>query len=216
MAEESTAGIELPIFELPLAALPTERVPLHIFEDRYQLMVAHCLEQDSPFGIVLRTDAGARSVGCAVTISEVLERFDDGRLNILVIGAWRFRVSERREGLDFPLATVRRLEDTDPALADPDAAQTAFRKLLEAVGADAEPSAGMGSAFEIGGRVEMPVEAKQKLLETDDETERLEFLCETLAELADEVERSRRIAERARGNGHAPVEGLRPPEPPEA
>lgn len=211
MAEASPAGTELPIFELPLAALPTEQVPLHIFETRYQLMIAHCLEQGSAFGIVLRTDAGARSVGCAVGISEVLERFDDGRLNILVTGDWRFRVLERHDGTDFPTGTVERLAE-ESGDADPGAAQAAFRKLLEAVGSDAEPSGEMRSAYEIAGRVEMPVEAKQRLLEIDSEAGRLKLLCEILDELAEQVGRSRKLAERARGNGHAPIEGLQPPE----
>lgn len=206
------ASIELPVFELPLAALPTERVPLHIFEGRYRLMIAHCLEEETELGIVLRTDAGARSIGCAATVTEVLERFDDGRLNIIVTGAWRFRVLDRHDGIDFPLAMVERLEDDAASAGDPAAAQEAFKRLLEAAGAEGEPSAGMDSAYEIAGRVEMPVESKQRLLETNAEDERLELLREILGELTDEVGRSRRLAERARGNGHAPIEGLRPPE----
>ena len=54
---------ELPIFELPLAIVPGEQIPLHIFEERYRPMIGHCLEDDAPFGIVFRDDsAPARSV----------------------------------------------------------------------------------------------------------------------------------------------------------
>ena len=49
-------------------------------------MIGHCLDDEAPFGIVLRDDDGARSVGCAAEVTEVLERFDDGRLNIVVTG----------------------------------------------------------------------------------------------------------------------------------
>lgn len=209
------AAIELPVFELPLAALPSERVPLHIFEQRYRTMVAHCVESESELGLLLRTDSGPRSIGCAVEVTDVLERFDDGRLNILVTGVWRFRVLERREGPDFPLATVERIEEPDDAAgADPTRAQEAFEALLDAVGAEGEPPAGMNTAYEIAGRVEMPVEAKQRLLETDSERARLELLGDTLQGLAADVDRSRRLAERARGNGHAPIEGLQPPQRP--
>lgn len=209
------AGIELPIFELPLAAVPSERVPLHIFEQRYRAMIAHCLESESELGLLLRTDSGARSIGCAVEVTEVLERFEDGRLNILVTGVWRFRVLERRDGPEFPLAIVQRLEEPDDAVgADPTRAQEAFAALLEAVGAEGEPPAGMSTAYEIAGRVEMPAQAKQRLLETDSERARLELLGATLRGLAAAVDRSRRLAELARGNGHAPIEGLQPPERP--
>src|SRR2546430_8275173 len=77
------AGLELPIFELPLVLLPGEQVPLHIFEDRYKRMVGNALDQGEPFGIVLRDDEGARSIGCTARVDDVLERFDDGRMNIV-------------------------------------------------------------------------------------------------------------------------------------
>jgi Lon protease-like protein len=57
------AGLELPIFELPLVLLPGEKVPLHIFEDRYKRMVGRVIEEGEPFGIVLRDYEGARSFG---------------------------------------------------------------------------------------------------------------------------------------------------------
>ncbi|MFI5123138.1 MAG: LON peptidase substrate-binding domain-containing protein, partial [Vicinamibacteria bacterium] len=77
------AGLELPIFELPLVLLPGELLPLHIFEERYKRMIARCLEDGEPFGIVFRDDdGGARRIGCEARVTEVTGRFDDGRLNI--------------------------------------------------------------------------------------------------------------------------------------
>jgi Lon protease-like protein len=195
---------ELPVFELPLAALPTERVPLHIFEERYKRMVAHCRDSGSEFGIVLRTDSGPRSTGCAAAIDEVLEEFDDGRLNVVATGSWRFRVHERYEGESFPLATVESRTDEATAAADPSAAQASFRRLLAAVNPEAGAPEDLDSAYEIACRVEIPVEAKQALLETDSEPQRLRLLVRTLDRLTEQVERSREIAERAIGNGHAP------------
>lgn len=204
--------IELPVFELPLAALPSERVPLHIFEQRYREMIGHCLETDSSFGIVLRTDEGARAIGCAAEVTDVLERFDDGRMNILATGAWRFRVVDRYEGEQFPMGTVEALPEGEEPEADPSPVREAFTRLLEEVGSSAEPPEELRSAYGIAGRVEIPVEAKQRLLECDSEVERLEMLLGALEELIAEVARSKRVAERAQGNGHAPIEGLRPPE----
>lgn len=91
-------AIELPIFELGLAIVPGERGPLHIFERRYRLMIAHCLERGAPFGIVLRDGGGARSIGCGATVTEVVERYEDGRLDIVVTGSDRFRVLDRPVG----------------------------------------------------------------------------------------------------------------------
>ena len=50
---------ELGLFPLPLVLVPTERIPLHIFEPRYQELIAECLETDGEFGLVLATGDGA-------------------------------------------------------------------------------------------------------------------------------------------------------------
>src|SRR5215213_2402268 len=104
-------GLELPIFELPLVLLPGELLPLHIFEERYKRMIARCLDQGEPFGIVFRDEElGARRVGCEARVTEVTERFDDGRLNIVVTGERPFRVLDRFESSDYPAGEVEPVE----------------------------------------------------------------------------------------------------------
>lgn len=200
--------LELPVFELPLALLPTESVPLHVFEERYKRMIGRCRREAAPFGILLRTDEGARGIGCAAALTEVIEEFEDGRLNVIVTGQWRFRVLERFEGPEFPLATVERIRDDPDPDADPAAAQAAFGELLDAVGAEVEDAPGGDSAYEIAARIEIPVEDKQELLEIDLEPLRLRLLERIIQSLSEQVSQSRKLAERARGNGHAPITGL--------
>jgi len=196
---------EIPLFELPLVAVPGERVPLHIFEERYRRMFADCRDDGSPLAILLRTDGGTSSIGCAVELTEVLEEFGDGRLNVIVTGRHRIRIVDRREGEDYPLATVEQLPEGDGGAADPGPALAAFERLLAAAGSTSEPAPAMRSAFEIAARVELPVATKQALLECDSEAIRLETLRETLDALVEGAERSRQVAERAAGNGHAPI-----------
>jgi Lon protease-like protein len=196
---------EIPLFELPLVAVPGERVPLHIFEERYRRMFADCRDDGSPLAILLRTDGGTSSIGCAVELTEVLEEFGDGRLNVIVTGRHRIRIVDRREGEDYPLATVEQLPEGDGGAADPGPALAAFERLLAAAGSTSEPAPTMRSAFEIAARVELPVATKQALLECDSEAIRLETLRETLDALVEGAERSRQVAERAAGNGHAPI-----------
>lgn len=196
---------ELPIFELPLAIVPGEQTPLHIFEPRYRRMTAHCLEEEVPFGIVFRDDAGARAVGCAVDVAEVLERYEDGRLDIVVRGADRFRVLDRFEAPDWPAATVEMIDD-GPGAPMPGselaAARAAFGELLESVGAEPERAAGASTSYEIAAQIEMPAVDKQALLERDDELERLDALEAILRRLIGGLKRTREIAERAKSNGH--------------
>ncbi len=86
-----------PLFPLGIVALPTESVPLHIFESRYRTMIELCLQAElgSPgreFGIVWLSDEELKLVGCACEIEHVLERLEDGRLNILTRGRRPFRL----------------------------------------------------------------------------------------------------------------------------
>src|SRR3954468_13996335 len=116
------AGFELPIFELPLVLLPGELLPLHIFEERYKRMIDHCVDDSEPFGVVFRDEeGGARRVGCEARVTEVTERFEDGRLNIIVTGERPFSVLDRYEGSGYPAGEVEAVEASWPAAAAPPA-----------------------------------------------------------------------------------------------
>jgi Lon protease-like protein len=198
--------VELPIFELPVVLLPGELLPLHIFEDRYKRMIAQCLDGGEPFGIVFNDEeTGARRIGCEARVAEVTERFDDGRLNIVVAGERPFKVLDRHEAPGFPAGEVEPLEigAEEPMAADGDRARTAFAELVRTVGAD--PPAGEEldalDSYAIAARVELPPETKQRLLELRSEPKRMEVLAAALEALLKAVSRSEQIAERARMNG---------------
>jgi Lon protease-like protein len=206
------AGLELPIFELPLVLLPGEQLPLHIFEDRYKRMVGTALEQDEPFGIVLRDDEGARSIGCTARIDDVLERFDDGRLNIVVSGEAPFKVLDRFESSEFPAGEVELIpEEEVPPIdeASASAAREAFAELAErATGERPDPTElDDASAYAIAARIELPAETKQQLLEMRDEDERMTLLGNALGAVGKALERAEEAAERASGNGKVQFPG---------
>src|SRR5215208_3697990 len=104
----------LPLFPLGIVLLPSEMVQLHIFEERYKLMIGECLESGGEFGIVWLSDERLHDVGCTARVSEVLERFDDGRMNILVAGGRRFRLLRRIDDLPYPAGAVELLRADDP------------------------------------------------------------------------------------------------------
>ena len=89
---------ELGLFPLKVVLLPTEQIPLHIFEPRYKELIGECIEDDAEFGLVLSDDEGLRQVGTRARVTDVLERFDDGRLNVVVEGGERFRLVELTTG----------------------------------------------------------------------------------------------------------------------
>jgi Lon protease-like protein len=204
----ATEELELPIFELPAVILPGELLPLHIFEDRYVRMIGHCLEASEPFGIVFRDDEGtAHRIGCTARVQEVVERFEDGRMNIIVSGEQPFKVLERFEDADYPAGEVEPIDASDePDEEDPeeaDATRSAFAELVERVSGEVPEAAELETddCYSIAARVELPSETKQALLEQRSEPMRMRMLGNALRALVTAVARSREVAERAKMNG---------------
>ena len=196
---------QIGLFPLELVLLPTERVPLHIFESRYKVLIGECLRSGDEFGLVLEDTQGRRQVGTRAAVVEVLPVFDDGRMNVVVEGRDRFRLRELTPGREFLTGEVDPVDDDegDASGADADRALTLFRQLVEVVGEDVdEPDGGSGSlSFEIAARVDFGTEPKQELLELLSEPERLQQLCVLLEGAIAAVRREREVRERASTNG---------------
>ena len=124
---------DFPLFPLGLVALPGEVVPLHIFEERYRIMIGECLDAGREFGIVWAAPDAVRPIGCAMEVTQVLERHEDGRLNILTTGTRPFRVVEEVHHLPYPAGTVEFLMDKDEEPDDPtsEAAHEVYAQLVE-------------------------------------------------------------------------------------
>ena len=196
---------ELGLFPLQLVLLPTERVPLHIFEDRYKELIAECLEGDEEFGLVYADEDGIREIGTRAAVVEVLAEFDDGRMNIVVEGRDRFRLLELTSGRSFNTGSVAAVDDgDDPAEADSlERALGLFDRLRDLTGSEVVmPEAGTPQlSYVLAGRVELATAVKLELLEETSERVRLERVCELLEAAAVAFERQRRAAERAATNG---------------
>src|SRR3954465_13250535 len=107
-----------PLFPLGIVLLPSEAVPLHIFEERYKTMIGECMAADGEFGIVWLSDDGLREVGCTARVTQVLAEFDDGRSNILVAGGKPFRLLRRIDDMAYPAGEIELLEETQGAPED--------------------------------------------------------------------------------------------------
>ena len=202
---------ELGLFPLGIVLLPTEQIPLHIFEHRYQELIGECLADDREFGLVYADDEGLRELGTRAAVTEVLERFDDGRLNIVVEGGERFRLLELTSGRSFHTGVVEPVVD-EPDPADPEDEERAlalFARLVELTGAEVEPPERdvPQLSFALAGRFEFAAELKQRLLVLRSERARVRMLAEVLEGAAAAVEREREIGERAAGNGKVEPRG---------
>ncbi len=197
---------EIGLFPLELVLLPGERVPLHIFEDRYRELIGECLAENSEFGLILENEDGLREVGTSTAVVELIDTFEDGRMNVLVEGRRRFRVVELTEGRLFQTAEVEPLEDDgeEPTGDEEEQALAVFRRLVAVAEADQIEEPDPGSAklsFQLAARVDFGHDLKQELLEVRSERERLGRLAELLERAVEALVREREVRERASGNG---------------
>ena len=196
---------EIGLFPLELVLLPTERVPLHIFEPRYKELIGECLEEGREFGLVLEDENGRREVGTSAAVIEVLQVFEDGRMNVVVEGRERFRLLELTDGREFLTGEIESVEDeTDPpAPEDVAKAVAIFRRLVEVAEAEVdEPEASSESlSFQLASRVDFGLELKQELLELRSERNRLRRLAEILERAVEAMALEKEVRDRASGNG---------------
>jgi Lon protease-like protein len=168
--------VEIGLFPLGLVLVPGERAPLHIFEERYKELIGECLETGAEFGLVLTEETGPREVGTRASVVLVLERFDDGRLNVVIEGRERFRILALTEGRSFATARVEPVTDLgaeQPTEQERAACLEAYGQLMAAVQAEPDDlDLETGTlAFQVAGRVEFGVALKQELLEIRSERE---------------------------------------------
>src|SRR5436305_12285951 len=196
---------DFPLFPLGIVALPGELIPLHIFEERYKTMMNACLAEEKECGIVWLSDDGLRENGCASAIERVLERAEDGRMNLLTRGTRPFRVIERQGHLAYPAGVIEFLEDREEAV-DPDLLRQAHEAYADLVrrATDGEPNAGeldeMG-AYGMAATVDFGPDAKQGLLDLRSENARLRLVTRLFHAAVERLELIDRPQERARANG---------------
>jgi Lon protease-like protein len=200
-----TVLADFPLFPLELAVLPSELVPLHIFEERYKTMIGGCLADEREFGVVWLADDGLHEVGCACRIERVLETMDDGSMNILTRGTNPFRVVERQSHLPYPAGVIEFLTDAKekPDLSVRDQARAVYAELVHKA-TDKQPEdeeLRELSAYEMAATVDFGLEAKQSLLDLRSENARLRQVTRLFRAAIKRLDFVDRAQARAKSNG---------------
>jgi Lon protease-like protein len=196
---------EFPLFPLGMVALPGELIPLHIFEERYKTMIDECIGSEREFGIVWMSDDGLREVGCACAIDRVLERLEDGQINLIARGTRPFRVLERQGHLPYPAGVIEFVEDRDDEV-DADLARGAHEAYAELVkrATDREPDTDeleSMTAYAMAATVDFGLDTKQGLLDMRSENARLRLVTRLFRAAIKRLELVDRVQERAQSNG---------------
>jgi Lon protease-like protein len=197
---------EIGLFPLDLVLVPTERVPLHVFEERYRELIGECLDSGDEFGIVLTKPSGdLHHVGTRAAISQVLEVMPDGRMHIVVEGGDRFRLLEVDHERSYDTGVIEELVDDDDPATETDLANAlaAYKHLQETVGAPGgapDPSSPQFD-FEVVARVDFSTQTKQELLELTSPRARVARLVVLLEHATEALAIDQELRGRAHSNG---------------
>lgn len=197
---------EIGLFPLNLVLVPGEQAPLHIFEPRYHELITECLDSGNEFGLVLEDDDGMRDVGVSCAVVEVIDRFPDGRLNVVVEAHDRFQLVGLTQGRSFRTGEVEVVpdeSDDDPSEDEVEECLAAYARVVAAAEAELDELDldADSIAYQIASRVDFGPVIKQGLLELRSERERVLRLAPMLNQAAEAVERETEIRHRAGGNG---------------
>jgi Lon protease-like protein len=197
---------EIGLFPLPIVLVPTERIPLHIFEPRYRELIDECVEFGEEFGFVLATGDGAvHEIGTRARVAQALDVADDGTMNIVVEGGERFRLLELTSGRSFTTGIVEPVLDEDEPASSDDAerALEIFGELADVADSDVDVPDPLSPLldFELAARVDFAVDAKQELLAMTSPRARMKALVGLLEIALEAVKLELTLRERAGRNG---------------
>jgi len=188
---------QLPLFPLNAVLFPNTPLPLHIFEERYRLLVARCIAEKLPFGVVYHRGEKMEQIGCSAQVDRVLKRYDDGRMDIVTIGRRRFAIESVDNSQPYLQGLVRFLDEsesdegsagTNLATAALDAVRRyAYYAEREFDRDELRELSVTELSFFVAGIDEMGLETKQRLLEVNDAVSRLAESVEALEQVTEQL-----------------------------
>jgi len=202
----------IPLFPLNVVLLPGATLPLHIFEPRYRQMVRRCVEEKCEFGVLLALPKGIVRVGCSAEITEVMKRYNDGRMDVLTVGRSPFRIVDLVNGegyandelLEGDVDFLDDREDRTDARTKNDLMQlyeVCHTLLFDDYPRNIEGEAAEYLSFVVASTLPIDLMCKQQILELRSEADRQERLVGYLREWAPHLQKEEKARARASGSG---------------
>lgn len=175
---------KIPLFPINMSILPGEKIPLHIFEDRYKKMITDCLKTKSGFGILFKNKNKINNVGTKVKVIKVYKKYEDGKYDILVKGEERFFVNNFIKNNDLWYGEIQYYEEMYEKLKKERFSYVLdkYLKLLLTLNIDhdIQNEINKSKSFDFTKNILIPNDIKQEFLELKDEVARIDFIDQFL------------------------------------
>ncbi|GAB1373117.1 LON peptidase substrate-binding domain-containing protein [Candidatus Kapaibacterium sp.] len=203
--------IKIGIFPLNVILFPESVYPLHIFEERYKQLINECYTNNLEFGINYISPAGISEVGCSAMVSQVLKKYPDGKMDIIVQGISRYRLNRIWQGQElYYSADVEPFADDDYGVdfGLMEEAVRLYNKIAEGITSlkidkiDPNNIDAKFPSFLIAQKAGLTPEQKQSLLEIRSENLRLETLSKHLRKVQPLIKRAEVISNIIKNDGY--------------
>ena len=201
----------LGLFPLNLVLFPQSRIALHIFEPRYKALINECFERGLEFGINLIEEGHMHSVGCAAKVVEVTTTYDDGRMDIIVEGVYRYSLIEL-EPSDTPYAMGTVMLHADELAEHTDSellasVSTSYNLVVTMVFGSQAPTFSLEEfsttpSFDMAPKCGLSNEQKQELITLQSENQRLAMLQKHLGQLLPSMRRADHVKQFVQRDGY--------------
>jgi hypothetical protein len=198
----------VPIFPLGIVVYPGEHLNLHIFEPRYKQLISECFAEAKPFGIPTVLNNVVSETGTLVQITEIVEVYEDGKMDVRTKGLQVFRILELVKSIPdklFSGAIVNYPKNRDAAPA------ALMQKVLAAVRElhhflnvtkDFNKADDTLTSYDMAHHAGLSLEEEYELLGLLHELQRLEYLKRHLAKVLPIVSGMETLKEKIQLNGH--------------
>ncbi|MDQ3021380.1 MAG: LON peptidase substrate-binding domain-containing protein [Bacteroidota bacterium] len=207
--------IEIPLFPLNVVLFPNSKLPLFIFEERYKKMINECFDNETCFGINFFNERKMKLIGCTAWVEEVVNRLENGEMNIVIKGVQRYKIINYELSLHgFYTGKIEYLYednlDFDKAKMEKcvkiynDLVELVYKGTIKKIDLnDMKWFGGKRSvAFSIAEKCGLSLSERQSLLEMDFEDRRLDLILKYFEEVVPKLKDADRISTIIKGDGY--------------
>ena len=197
----------VPIFPLGIVVYPGETLNLHIFEPRYRQLIKDCFDAKKPFGIPTVLKEQVAEMGTLVQVTEIVETYEDGKMDIRVEGLKVFRILEVVKSVpdklysgaivNYPANDMSRKEMIRRVVAS----VRELHRLLNVTKDFKKPEETLIS-YDIAHHAGLSVEEEYEVLGLLKELQRLEYLKRHLSRVIPVVAGMENLKDKIKLNGH--------------
>lgn len=198
----------IPIFPLGIVVFPGEELNLHVFEPRYRQLINECYAEGKPFGIPTVLKNGIGEIGTSVMVTEIVQLYDDGKMDVKTKGLQVFRILEVIKSIPEKLYSGAIVNY--PANVDGQNTEllrkvvNSLRELhnLMKLDKDFKKTDEELQSYDLAHHAALSVEEEYELLGLFREDQRLEYLKRHLIKVLPLVNEMEKLKERIQLNGH--------------